>query len=72
MAMKYTIDRISGNMAVCEDENGDLVKLISSELPSGVKEGDILKKQDGVWYKDETESSDRRQAMKEKLNRLIE
>ncbi|WP_026893047.1 DUF3006 domain-containing protein [Lacrimispora aerotolerans] len=70
--MKYTIDRISGNMAVCEDENGDLVKLISSELPSGVKEGDILKKQDGVWYKDETESSDRRQAMKEKLNRLIE
>lgn len=72
MAMKYTIDRISGNMAVCEDENGDLVKLISSELPNGVKEGDILKKQDGVWYKDETESSERRQAMKEKLNRLIE
>lgn len=72
MAMKYTIDRISGNMAVCEDENGDLVKLISSELPSEVKEGDILKKQNGVWYKDETESSDRRQAMKEKLNRLIE
>lgn len=72
MAMKYTIDRISGNMAVCEDENGDLVKLLASELPSGVKEGDILKKQDGVWCKDETESSERRQAMKEKLNRLIE
>lgn len=72
MAMKYTIDRISGNMAVCEDENGDLVKLMASELPRGVKEGDILKKQDGVWYKDETESNERRQAMKEKLNRLIE
>ena len=72
MAMKYTIDRISGNMAVCEDENGDLVKLMASELPSGVKEGDILKKQDGVWYKDEAESIERRQAMKEKLNRLIE
>lgn len=72
MAMKYTIDRISGNMAVCEDENGDLVKLMATELPCGVKEGDILKKQDGVWYKDETESSERRQAMKEKLNRLIE
>lgn len=72
MAMKYTIDRINGNMAVCEDENGDLVKLMVSELPSGVKEGDILKQQDGVWYKDETESSERRQAMKEKLNRLIE
>ena len=56
MAMKYTIDRINGNMAVCEDENGDLVKLMASELPSGVKEGDILKQQDGVWYKDETET----------------
>lgn len=70
--MRYTIDRINENTAVCEDENGNLLKLMASELPRGVKEGDILRKQDGVWCKDEKESSERRQAMKEKLNRLIE
>jgi hypothetical protein len=72
MVMRYTIDRITGNIAVCEDENGNMVKLVASELPGGVYEGDVLFKQDGTWYKDEEESSERRRVMEEKLNRLIE
>jgi hypothetical protein len=72
MGMRYTIDRITGNIAVCEDENGNMVKLAAAELPEGAGEGDILFEQGGTWCKDEKESSERRRVMEEKLNRLIE
>jgi hypothetical protein len=70
--MRYTIDRISGEIAVCEDENGDSVKLKASELPKGAREGDILFKENDAWSIDVKESSERRQIMADKLNRLIE
>lgn len=70
--MKYTIDRISGEIAVCEDDNGDSVKLKASELPKGAREGDILFKENDVWCIDVKESSERRRVMSDKLNRLIE
>jgi hypothetical protein len=72
MGMRYTIDRITGNIAVCEDEEGNMVKLSASELPKGADEGDILFEKNGTWYKDEKESRERRRVMEEKLNRLIE
>lgn len=70
--MRYTIDRISGEIAVCEDENGDSVKLKVSELPEGAREGDILFKESDAWCIDVKESSERRRIMADKLNRLIE
>lgn len=70
--MKYTIDRISGEIAVCEDDNGDSVKLKASELPKGAREGDILFKENDAWCIDVKESSERRRVMSDKLNRLIE
>ena len=39
---KYSVDRIENDIAVSEDENGNTVNIRLSELPSGVKEGDIL------------------------------
>jgi hypothetical protein len=40
--MKYTIDRIEGKCAVCEDENGKMVNIPLSSLPASVKEGTKL------------------------------
>lgn len=39
---KYSVDRIENGVAAVEDENGNIVNLKISELPQGVKEGDIL------------------------------
>lgn len=70
--MRYIIDRISGELVICENEEGDTVKLNPSELPKGAKEGDLLFKEGDAWYIDEKESSKRRRIMADKLNRLIE
>lgn len=40
--MKYSVDRIEEDFAVCEDENGVFENLELSVLPENIKEGDIL------------------------------
>ncbi|MFT4006880.1 MAG: DUF3006 domain-containing protein [Lacrimispora sp.] len=70
--MQYTVDRIEEGIAVCEDENGEQIKLCASQLPEGVTEGDILSQEPGGWRLDLEETSRRRQKMREKLKRLTE
>ncbi len=70
--MKYTIDRISDMVIICEDENGDMVKVQASALPEGVREGDILTEADGMWTLELEETERRRQRIREKLRGLIE
>lgn len=41
--MLITIDRIEGNYAVCELENGEFENLPKAFLPSGSKEGSKVK-----------------------------
>lgn len=62
--MKYTIDRIEDGIAVCEDENENLVKLSVCDLPDGIKEGDIIDGTDGGFavLADETEHRRRKMA----------
>ncbi|CUX72343.1 hypothetical protein BN3590_04658 [Clostridium sp. C105KSO15] len=70
--MKYTIDRISEKVVICEDENGDMVKVQASALPEGVREGDILTEADGTWTLELEETERRRQRIREKLRGLTE
>jgi hypothetical protein len=70
--MKYTIDRISEMVIICEDENGDMVKVKASALPEGVREGDILTEADGLWTLELEETERRRQRIREKLRGLTE
>jgi len=70
--MKYTIDRISEMVIICEDENGDMVKVKASALPEGVREGDILTETDGMWTLELEETERRRQRIREKLRGLTE
>ncbi|HBG10788.1 MAG TPA: DUF3006 domain-containing protein [Clostridium sp.] len=70
--MKYTIDRISEIIVICEDENGDMVKVQASALPEGVREGDILTEADGTWTLELEETERRRQRFREKLRGLTE
>ena len=70
--MKYTIDRISEIIVICEDENGDMVKVQASALPEGVREGDILTEADGTWTLELEETERRRQRIRDKLRGLTE
>lgn len=70
--MQYTIDRIEEGIAVCEDENGEQVKLCASQLPEGAREGDILSRDSSGWRLDLEETGRRRQKMREKLKHLTE
>jgi hypothetical protein len=40
--MKLIIDRFEGEYAVCEDEQKNMVNILKSYLPDGVKEGAVL------------------------------
>ncbi|MDR0923657.1 MAG: DUF3006 domain-containing protein [Hungatella sp.] len=70
--MKYTIDRIGEQIVICEDENGDMVKIQAAALPEGVREGDILTEADGTWTLEKEETERRRQRIREKLRGLTE
>lgn len=70
--MKYTIDRIGETVVICEDENGDMIKVYASALPEGVREGDILTEADGTWTLEKEETERRRQRIREKLRGLTE
>lgn len=71
-SMRFTIDRIDREMAVCETEEGKQIKLKTSDLPSGAKEGDILRETGNGFAIDEAETLSRKQKMREKLKRLTE
>lgn len=70
--MMYTIDRIGETIVICENENGDMVKVQALELPEGIREGDILTRADGTWTLERAETEKRRQKIREKLKGLTE
>ena len=41
---KFTVDRIEGELAVLECENGSFVNMELDSLPKNIREGDIIRK----------------------------
>ena len=39
---KLSVDRIESNFAVCEKDDGTMLNILLDELPSNIKEGNIL------------------------------
>lgn len=69
--MNYAIDRIIDNIAVCENiMTGQKIELSLSELPEGIKEGNIITKQNEKYILNSPEEIQRRERIQEKLNRL--
>lgn len=63
--MKYSIEKIENNIAVCENDDGEAIKLELSSLPPDVKEGDILLQSDNSFTLDRSETLERRRKMAE-------
>ncbi|MBB5265133.1 hypothetical protein HNP82_002272 [Catenibacillus scindens] len=73
-----TIDRFEGNWAICENENGQTVRISRNLLPKGCLEGDTLEevqaKEDredaaGKVYR-KVDNSQRRKDMRAKMKNL--
>lgn len=69
--MKYSIDRIEGNIAILEDiNNKEKLEVDISLLPSNIKAGSILLLKNNIYIIDETEEDIRRKRIMEKFNKL--
>ncbi len=64
--MKWIIDRIENDIAVCELENGEMLDVKISALPKGIKEGDVIK-----LSVDETETNERKERIDKLMNSLF-
>lgn len=49
MIKKYIVDRIEGDYAVCECEDGTMVNILLKQLPSGVKESSIINLENNLY-----------------------
>lgn len=70
--MEYlSVDRIENDTAVCERDDMSVVELALSSLPQGIKEGSVLKVENGIYSLDENEEKRRRKRILELQNMLF-
>lgn len=70
--MRYIVDRFEGDIAVCEDENKQLIEIRQSDLPYKTKRGDVLVQISDVFIKDDAETLKRREGIRKKMMDLFE
>lgn len=70
--MKYIIDRLEEGLAICEDELRKRISIPIEHLPDGLKEGDVLNEEKGLFSIDPQETENRRVKLKKKLMDLFE
>lgn len=64
--MKFIIDRFEENFAVCEDENGIMKNIERSLLPKDTREGDVIFKDNNIFYIDYEETK----KLREEINQM--
>ena len=69
--MKYSVERIEENIAICEDDLGKTIKLSLDELPENIREGDIIVRTENGYTIDSDETSVRRKKMAEMQKKLF-
>lgn len=69
--MKYSVERIEENIALCEDDLGKTIKLRLDELPENIREGEIIVRTENGYTIDSDETSARRKKMAEMQKRLF-
>lgn len=62
------IDRLEGGVAVCELKDKTMADIPLADLPEGVREGDCLTREDGVWMFDQ----ERAGARKARISKLAD
>lgn len=69
--MKFAIDRIEGNIAVCQNiENKEIVEIDVCNLPKEIKEGSVVFFDGKDYFLDEEEENKIRKRIQDKMNKL--
>ena len=68
--MTFYVDRLEGNIAVVQREDGVTGLIFRRELPDGAREGSVLSYEDGVFKRDVEKEKARRRAMFRRLLKL--
>lgn len=62
--MELIVDRFEEEVAVCEDENKNIINIRRSSLPNEVKPGDIVIYKNGKYYIDNNKTKNRKEYIK--------
>ena len=69
--MRWIIDRFEEDFALLEDpETLEIKEHLRTILPEGVKEGDVLIEEHGIWHINKDETEERAARIRERFNRL--
>lgn len=69
---RYIVDRIEGDMVLCETEDKKIVRISRKTLPLNIKEGDVIVESNNTFTINETETLNRKLLVKRKLDSLLE
>ena len=70
--MDYVVDRIENNIVVCEErKTGKMVNIKKEILPKEVKEGDIIKFENGLYSIDYEETKKEKERIANKFNNIL-
>lgn len=71
MEETLVVDRIENNIAICENRNnGKIIEIDVSKLPKEIKEGTVLKYQNGIYNIDLEEQKKIEERIKEKMENI--
>ena len=70
--MDYVVDRIENNIVVCEErKTRKMVNIKKEILPKEVKEGDIIKFENGLYSIDYEETKKEKERIANKFNNIL-
>ena len=73
MEQELVIDRFEGKIAVCEDrKTGKKVEILKENIEDGIKEGSIIKEQNGRYVQEKEKQEEIEKRIKDKMNKLWE
>lgn len=68
---KAVVDRIEGDFAVCEMQDGTMSDIPLSDIPAEATEGSVLFESDGKWIIDKRDEEQRRERIRRKMDSLF-
>jgi len=71
MSERYIIDRFEGETAVCETQDEETIAINRADLPDNVREGMVIRRENGVYFADEQETKSRQERIRNLLKRVI-
>lgn len=68
----WSVDRLEGSFAICEEtRTGEVRRFPLTELPQGLREGDLLQNGRNGWQIERQEAARRRRNLSKKIKNLF-